>query len=64
MSKIITQKLKFKQSVIKYSLKFGVTKASIRFEVNRRTIYRWIKRYDGSIESLKDKSRRPPPSSK
>ena len=59
MSKIITQKLKFKQSVIKYSLKFGVTKASIRFEVNRRTIYRWIKRYDGSIESLKDKSRRP-----
>lgn len=59
MSKIIIQKLKYKQSVIKYSLKFGVTKASIRFEVNRRTIYRWIKRYDGSIESLKDKSRRP-----
>lgn len=59
MSKIITQKLKFKQSVIKYSLKFGVTKASIRYEVNRRTIYRWIKKYDGTIESLKDKSRRP-----
>ena len=59
MSKIITQKLKFKQSVIKYSLKFGVTKTSIRYEVNRRTIYRWIKKYDGTIESLKDKSRRP-----
>lgn len=59
MSKIITQKLKFKQSVIKYSLKFGVTKASIRFEVNRRTIYRWIKRYDGTLESLKDHSRKP-----
>ncbi len=59
MSKIITQKLKFKQSVIKYSLKFGVKKASMRFEVNRRTIYRWIKRYDGTLESLKDQSRKP-----
>ncbi len=45
MSKIIIQKLKYKQSVIKYSLKLRVTKKSIRYEVNRRTIYRWIKRY-------------------
>ena len=33
MSKIITQKLKFKQSVIKYSYQFGVTKTAIKFEV-------------------------------
>ena len=59
MGNSITQKLKNKQSVVKYSLKYGVTKASIKFEENRRTIYRWRERYDGTLESLKDKSRRP-----
>ena len=59
MSKIITQKLKFKQSVIKYSYQFGVTKTADKFDVNRRTIYRWRKRYDGTLESLKDYSRKP-----
>lgn len=59
MSKIITQKLKYKQSVIKYSFKFGVSNASRKFNENRRTIYRWIKRYDGTLESLKDKSHKP-----
>ena len=59
MSKSITQKMKYKQSVIKFSFKYGVTKAAIKFKENRRTIYRWIKRYDGTLESLKDKSRRP-----
>ena len=55
----ITQDIKFKQSVIKYSYRNGVTAASLQYKVNRRTIYRWRERYDGSIESLKDKSRRP-----
>ena len=59
MGTSITQKLKYKQSVIKFSFKYGVTKAAIKFKENRRTIYRWIKRYDGTLESLKDKSRRP-----
>ena len=59
MSNNITQKLKYKESVIKFSYKYGVTKAAIKFEECKRTIYRWRKRYDGSIESLKDKSRRP-----
>ena len=59
MGNSITQKLKYKQSVIKFSYKYGVTKASIKFKENRRTIYRWIKRYDGTLESLKDKSRKP-----
>ena len=59
MGNSITQKLKYKQSVIKFSFKYGVTKAAIKFGENRRTIYRWIERYDGTIESLKDKSRRP-----
>ncbi|MEI3357067.1 MAG: leucine zipper domain-containing protein [Clostridia bacterium] len=59
MGNSITQKLKYKQSVIKFSYKYGVTKAAIKFEESRRTIYRWRERYDGTLESLKDKSRRP-----
>ena len=59
MGNSITQKLKYRKSVIKFSFKYGVTKAAIKFGENRRTIYRWIEKYDGTLESLKDKSRRP-----
>ena len=59
MRNSITQKMKYKQSVIKFSFEYGVSKTAIRFNINRRTIYRWIKAYDGTIESLRDKSRRP-----
>ena len=59
MGNNITQRLKYKESVVKYSYKHGVTKAAIVYCECRRTIYRWRKRYDGSLESLKDKSRRP-----
>ena len=59
MGNSITQKLKYKQSVIKYSYKHGVKKAAIQFNEWPKTIYRWRERYDGTLESLKDKSRRP-----
>ena len=59
MGNNITQRLKYKESVVKFSYRFGVTKAAIKFCECKRTIYRWRKRYDGSLESLKDKSRRP-----
>lgn len=59
MRNSITQKMKYKQSVIKFSFKYGVSKTAIRFDINRRTIYRWIKQYDGTIESLRDKSHKP-----
>ena len=55
----ITQKMRYKQSVIKFSFKYGVKKASIKFDECERTIYRWRKQYDGSLESLRDKSRKP-----
>ncbi len=55
----ITQTMKFRQAIIKYSLKYGVTKAAIRYKVNRQYIYRWRKRYDGTLQSLADKSHRP-----
>lgn len=55
----ITQRMKYKQSVVKFSFKYGVRNASIKFNECERTIYRWRKRYDGSVESLADKSRKP-----
>ena len=55
----ITQTMKFRQAVINYSFKYGVTKAAIRYKLNRQYIYRWRKRYDGTIQSLADKSHKP-----
>ena len=55
----ITQELKYKQSIVKYALRNGVTSASIVYKKHRKTIYRWINKYDGTIASLANKSRRP-----
>lgn len=57
--KTVTQKARYRQAIIKYAEKYGVTKAANRYDVNRQYIYRWKKRYDGSLESLVDKSHRP-----
>ncbi len=59
MNTTITQTMKFRQALIKYSLKCGVTKAAIRYKVNRQYVYRWQKRYDGTLQSLADKSHKP-----
>ncbi|MBF1130227.1 MAG: IS481 family transposase [Dialister invisus] len=55
----ITQDMRFRLSLIRYAQKHGVTKAAIRYRVNRQYIYRWIRRYDGSLESLRNRSRHP-----
>lgn len=57
--KTVTQTILYRQALIKYSEKYGVTKAAIRYKTNRQYIYRWLKRYDGTPESLTDKSHRP-----
>ena len=41
----ITQELKYKQSIV--------------YKKHKKTIYRWIDKYDGTIASLTNKSRRP-----
>ena len=57
---IITSEARFRQRVIKYSFKNGVTKASIRFHRSRQAIYEWRHKYDGkSWKSLVEKSHRP-----
>lgn len=48
-----------RQRMIMYSREHGVTAAAIRFKTSRKTIYKWSKRYDGSIDSLLERSRKP-----
>lgn len=55
----LTSRAHFRQRVVKFSEKNGVTKASIRFRVSRNAIYEWKAKYDGSWQSLIDKSHRP-----
>lgn len=55
----VTQTMKFRQSLIEYSLKHGVTRTAIKYNTNRQYIYRWRKRYDGTLKSLTNRSHRP-----
>lgn len=55
----ITQVMHFRLSLIKYAEKHGITKAAIRYKTNRQYIYRWKQRYNGTIESLRDLSKKP-----
>ena len=55
----VTQKMLFRQSLIKYAEKYGVTKAAVKHNVSRQYVYRWKNRYDGTLQSLADRSHRP-----
>lgn len=57
--KSISPKAHFRQLVIKYSIRNGVTAASIRYRVSRKQIYEWKKRYNGRWQSLIERSHRP-----
>lgn len=51
--------MKFRQSLMNYAKKYGVSRASRKYNKSRSYIYFWLKRWDGSVESLAVKSRRP-----
>lgn len=55
----ITQKRMFRQAVIRYSYRYGIKETIIMYGISRATIYRWRKKYDGTLNSLEDKSHRP-----
>ena len=55
----ITQDMKYRHSLIRFALKHGVSKASRKYNRARSFIYFWLNRYDGTIESLACKSKRP-----
>lgn len=55
----VTQITRRRQALILWAQKHGVTSAARRYNVSRQLIYRWMKRYDGTLDSLKDRSHRP-----
>lgn len=48
----VTQTMRFRQSLLSYAEKHGVTKAAIKYNVNRQYIYRWKRRDNGDIQSF------------
>lgn len=59
MKKSITQEMAYRQSLMKYAEKYGVSRASRKYNKSRSYIYFWRTRWNGSIESLACQSRRP-----
>lgn len=55
----ITQEAYNRQRIIAHAEKKGVTDAANRYGCSRKTVYKRKKRYDGTVESLKDQSRAP-----
>ena len=49
----------YRQSMMKYAEKYGVSRASRKYNKSRSYIYFWKARWDGMVESLACQSRRP-----
>jgi len=56
---MVTQDAYHRQRMLSYFHSHGGTKTALRYKVSRKTVYKWVKRYDGTLESLKDRSHRP-----
>lgn len=48
-----------RQRIVKYAQKYSVTETTIRYRVSRKTVYKWLTRYDGTLASLEDHSYKP-----
>lgn len=59
MSTSITQDMAYRQALMKYAEKYGVSRASRKYNKSRSYIYFWKARWDGSVASLACQSRRP-----
>ena len=59
MSNSITQDMAYRQSLMKYAEKYGVSRASRKYNKSRSYICFWKARRDGSVESLACLSKRP-----
>ena len=49
----------YRQRYLDYSLKHGKAAAARRYRVSRKTVHKWTQRWDGTVTSLENKSRRP-----
>ena len=59
MRNSITQDMRFRQSLMQYAAKYGVSRASRKYNKARSYIYFWKARWGGSTASLACQSRRP-----
>ena len=59
MSKRITQDMAYRQSLMQYAGKYGVSRAGRKYNRSRSYIYFWKTRWDGTVQSLACPSRRP-----
>lgn len=59
MTKSITQDMTFRQSLMVFAMKYGVSRACRKYNKSRSYIYFWKSRWDGSVSSLACRSRRP-----
>lgn len=59
MRKSITQDIAYRQSLMKYAEKYGVSRTSRKYYKSRSYIYFWRACWDGSVKSLACQSRRP-----
>lgn len=59
MNQSIASEARYRQRVVKYSDKHGVTEAGIRFRRSRQAIYEWRAKWDGNWKSLLERSHRP-----
>lgn len=55
----ITQEAKKRQGVVKYAEKHGKRAAVRQYGVSLSSVKRWVKRYDGTWQSLAERSHRP-----
>jgi len=55
----ISQPKYYRQRIVKYAQHHYVTETAIRYKVSRKTVYKWLSRYDGHVSSLEDRSHRP-----
>lgn len=56
----ILSQLKYqRQRMVKYAANHSISETAIRYEVSRKTVYKWVNRYDGTADSLVDHSHRP-----
>lgn len=49
----------FRQRVVRCAQTYGTQEAALRHRISARSVRRWVKRYDGSVGSLLERSSRP-----
>lgn len=56
---ILSQQKYYRQRMVKFTQNHSVTETALRYKVSRKTVYKWLSRYDGTVKSLEDLSHRP-----